>query len=192
MRLRITTLIVFVATLGSCASAPQVETAPRDPWNCSSSVDAFGEAIHACKAESSRLLDPVLGLTVFCSSQEGSLPDSPTMGNISHYFSVNINGRDMRLFRAPAGVKVEVKFDDGPVTEWNASTSNGPFRLSQREGPQRGTILHELVKANPDVVALRLVDDDGLRQSGTVRINGMETALSYLEARGGCDRNALV
>jgi len=192
MKARIATFLVLIAFLSSCASAPPTETPPRDPWNCSTSVDAFGEATHACKAESSRLLDPVLSLTIFCFSQEGSLPDEPTTGNITHNFSVTVNGRDMRLFRAPAGVIVEVMFDESSVSEWKASTSNGPFRLSHIDSPQRGTILHELVRVNPEVVAMRFVDDDGYRQSGKLRLNGLETALSYLETRGGCDRNALV
>lgn len=188
-----TLVFVLVATLGSCYSEP--ERAPREPWNCSTSKDVFGEAFHACKAEGQRLLDPVFSLTVFCTTQEGSLPDDLSTGNISHRFSGKMNGRDMRLSSAPRS-KVEVMLDDGPVSEWSAS-GKSPWIFSNRAthlktlSSHKGTILRPLVENNPQLIALRVVDDDGFRQSGQIRLGGMETALSYLESRG-CDRNALV
>lgn len=184
-----TLVFVLVATLGSCYSEP--ERAPREPWNCSTSKDVFGEAFHACKAEGQRLLDPVFSLTVFCTTQEGSLPDDLSTGNISHRFSASISGREIRLF---ARSKVEVSFDDGPVTEWQARPRSGSFGLVNpdlRSDTRYGTIIHELVNINPEIIAIRVVDDDGFRQSGQIRLGGMETALSYLESRG-CDRNALI
>lgn len=193
-----TLVLVLVATLSACYS--EQESAPRDPWSCSTSKDAFGEAFHACKAEGLRLLDPVFSLTVFCTTQEGSLPDDLSTGNISHRFSGKMNGRDMRLSSNPRST-VEVMLDDGPVSEWSAS-GKSPWMFSNRAihlndpgletlSSHKGTILRPLVENNPQLIALRVVDDDGLRQSGEIRLGGMETALNYLEGRG-CDRNALV
>lgn len=187
-------VLVLVATLSACYS--EQESAPRDPWMCSTSKDAFEEARHACKAEGLRFLDPVFSLTLYCTTQEGSLPDDLSTGNISHRFSGKMNGRDMRLSSRST---VEVMFDDGPVSEWYASTRN-PWIFSNvaihRNNPRalsshKGTILRPLIENNPQVIKLRVVDDDGYRQSGEIRLGGLETALNYLEGRG-CDRNALV